>query len=73
LPIVVSNKLDNKTQVILVDHEHATRIKAWSVDPKLVSLDQSKSYIGASAIKGRLIFKHQLTNVKGILTITNER
>jgi hypothetical protein len=28
LPIVVSNKLDNKTQVILVDHEHATRIKA---------------------------------------------
>jgi hypothetical protein len=73
IPVVVSNKLDPKTQVILVDYDHATRIKAFEVGPKLVSLDQSANFIGASAIKGRLIFKHQLTNTKGVLVITNER
>ncbi len=67
IAIVVANGLDAKTEAILVDPEHATRIVAWKIDPKLVSLDGSANYIGASAIKGRLIFKHQITNPAGVL------
>lgn len=38
----------------------ATRVKAWKVPVALKSLDGDAKYIGASAVKGRLVYAHKV-------------
>ena len=43
------------------------RVKEWAVNVHLQSLDGSGTYIGASAVQGRRIYGHKVTNSKAVV------
>lgn len=47
----------------------ATRVKEFAVKPKVVSLDGSASYVGASAVKGRMVYTHKVLRSKAIKSV----
>lgn len=51
-----SNNLADTTEFIAGHPDWSHRVMEWKVDPKVVSLDQDSKFIGASAIKGRLVY-----------------
>lgn len=50
--------------------DYATRVKEWAVDVHLQDLAQSGKYIGASAVQGRKVYAHKVTNADAILVKT---
>ena len=42
--------------------DYVTRVTEWQSMPHVVSLEGSGTYIGASAVKGRKIYAHKVTN-----------
>lgn len=47
-------------QFIAGHPKFATRVKEFSVPVKVVSLDGDAAYIGASAVKGRMVYAHKV-------------
>ena len=64
--IYESNNLGENVEVIFGHPDYATRIKEWSVEPTINPLADGK-HIGASAIQGRKIYAHKVTEPKAIL------
>jgi len=60
-PVYMSNSLATGTEFIIGHKAWCQRVREWAVEPKLVSLEQSANYVGASAIKGRYIYLHKVT------------
>ena len=56
------------TSVFIVGHPNwCTRIEEWAVPVRLQSLDGSGTYIGASSVQGRKIYKHAVTKSSTLL------
>lgn len=54
---------------ILGHPRFATRVHAFSVPPKVVSLDGDSQYIGASAVKGRMCFGHKVLRAAAVRAV----
>lgn len=62
---------DGATIEFIVGHpDWCARVEEWTVEPRLQSLDQSGTYIGASAIQGRKIYAHLVTKAAAVLIKT---
>jgi hypothetical protein len=48
----------------------AVRVKEWALEPEIVSLNASGNYIGASAVHGRIVYGHGVTNAAAVLKFT---
>jgi hypothetical protein len=48
----------------------AVRVKEWAIEPELVGLNGSGNYIGASAVHGRVVYGHGVTNPGAVLKFT---
>lgn len=59
-----SNDLDAATEFIAGHSQNSTRIREWTVQPRIQSLDGDGVHIGASAVQGRWVYKHKVT--KGV-------
>ena len=59
--------LPDNASVIFGHPDWCCRVDEWAVDVKLQSLDGSGSYIGASAIQGRKVYAHKVTNSAAVL------
>ncbi|MEG2428890.1 MAG: hypothetical protein RSA99_00750 [Oscillospiraceae bacterium] len=57
-----TNNTATKTEFICGHQNWATRIREWVKEPYIQSLDGDSNFIGASAVKGRWVFKHKVTN-----------
>ncbi len=66
LPVYMSNNMTADTEFIIGGMYWSQRIMEWQVTPYLTSLDQSANYVGASAIKGRMIYKHKVTKAAAV-------
>lgn len=47
----------------------ATRVNEWGVAIKIVSLDGSSAFVGASAVKGRLVYGHKVLRTAAITAV----
>lgn len=47
----------------------ATRVNEWQVPIKVVNLDGDSKFIGASAVKGRMVYAHKVLRTKAIRPI----
>ena len=64
--IYESNSLDEGVEIVFGHPDYATRIKEWSVEPQINKLADGK-HIGASAVQGRKVYAHKVTEPKAIL------
>lgn len=67
--VVENNDSTANLAMIAGTPKFATRIKAWKVAPMLVSLDGSADYIGASALKARMVYAHKVTRANCIIPV----
>ena len=65
--VLISNNLPEGVEFIAGHSDYATRVNAWSVPVKVQDLGGSGKYIGASAVQGRLVYEHAVTNPAGVL------
>lgn len=63
----VSNNLPEGVEFIAGHKDYCTRVNEWAVPVHLVDLEGSGQYIGASAVQGRIVYEHAVTNAEGIL------
>lgn len=49
--------------------DFCTRVKEWSVEPRIIDIRDGK-YIGASAVQGRQVYRHAVTQPKAIYIVT---
>ena len=61
--------LPDNCNVIFGHPDWCCRIDEWAVDVKLQDLAGSGTYIGASAIQGRKVYAHAVTNSKAVYII----
>jgi hypothetical protein len=67
--IKVTGKLGEATPMIAGHSNHATRARAWAKDPDFFDLDGSDKYVGAVALKGRVVYTHKVTEPEAIVTV----
>lgn len=65
----VSNHLGAANDFIVGHSNWCHRVREWKVEPKLVNLDGSREMIGASAVKGRWIYKHKVSKAEAVLVV----
>jgi len=65
-----SSNLGDGVEFVAGHPDYATRVKEWAVDVHLQDLAQSGKYIGASAVQGRKVYAHKVTNADAILVKT---
>lgn len=58
--------LPNKTEFIAGHPDWCTRVNEWAVPVKVQDLSGSGSYIGASAVQGRIIYAHKITKAVAV-------
>lgn len=63
---------DRNVEVIAGHPLFATRVEAWKVEPFLKDLNGDATIIGASAVKGRKIFVHEVTKPQAFAMIVKE-
>ena len=61
-----SANLGDDVEFIAGHPDYATRVNEWMVMPHVVSLEGDAAYIGASAVKGRKVYAHKVTNEDAI-------
>lgn len=49
--------------------KYATRATEFKVNPHLVSLEGDSQYVGASAVKGRMVYDHSVLRKAGVLAV----
>lgn len=64
-----SNNLGKGVEVVYGHPDFATRVKEFRIEPQLVNL--VGKHIGASAIQGRYVYTHKVTEPKAILVKTD--
>lgn len=62
-----STNLDADVEFVAGHPDYATRIKEWAVDVHVQDINGSAVYIGASAVQGRSVYAHKVTNPAAIL------
>ena len=67
-----SAKLPSGVDAIFGHPDFATRVDEWSVPVHLQDLAGSGQYIGASAVQGRMVYKHAVTKPQAFHIITKE-
>lgn len=70
LNIKVSNNLDGLTEFIAGHADWCHRIREWVVEPYVQDLNGDSQFIGASAVKGRWIYKHKVSKAAAVLIKT---
>lgn len=65
-----SNNLGSGVEFVAGHPNYATRVNEWAYPIQVVDLSGDASYIGASAIKGRKVYAHKVTNPDCILVKT---
>lgn len=65
--VFISNNLPTDVEFIAGHSDYCTRIKEFSVPIHIEDLNKSGKYVGASAVVGRLVYEHAVTEPKGIL------
>ena len=69
--VLISNNMPAEVEFIAGHSDYATRINAWKVPVFIADLNGSSTHIGASAVKGRMVFEHAVTNPAGVLVKKN--
>ena len=71
--VAYNSGTEDRNVEILAGHPlFATRVEAWKVDPFLKDLNGDATIIGASAVKGRKIFVHEVTKPQAFAMIVKE-
>ena len=70
--IYESNNLADTTEFIAGHPDWCHRVEEWQVPVKLVSLEQSGKYIGASAVQGRKVYGLKVSNAKAVVLKRNK-
>ena len=71
--VAYNSSTEDRNVEILAGHAlFATRVEAWKVDPFLKDLNGDATIIGASAVKGRKIFVHEVTKPQAFAMIVKE-
>lgn len=71
--VAYNSSTEDRNVEILAGHPlFATRVEAWKVDPFLKDLNGDATIIGASAVKGRKIFVHEVTKPQAFAMIVKE-
>lgn len=71
--VAYNSSTEDRNVEILAGHPlFATRVEAWKVDPFLMDLNGDATIIGASAVKGRKIFVHEVTKPQAFAMIVKE-
>lgn len=65
-----SNNLGDDVEFIAGHPNYATRVNEWAYPIQVVDLSGDANFIGASAIKGRKVYAHKVTNPDCILVKT---
>lgn len=65
------NTLPTNVEYIVGHPDWCHRIKEWKVPVKLQSLNESGTYIGASAVQGRQIYAHKVSKKQAVLVKKN--
>lgn len=65
--IKVSANVAAGIDIIAGHYLWCARVREWIVNPRVVSLDGSGTHIGASAVQGRWVHKHKVTNALAVL------
>ena len=63
--------LPDNANIICGHKNWCCRVKEWAVDVHLQDLNGSGSYIGASAIQGRRVYAHKVTNSAAVIMDSN--
>ena len=71
--VTYNSSTEDRNVEILAGHPlFATRVEAWKVEPFLKDLNGDATIIGASAVKGRKIFVHEVTKPQAFAMIVKE-
>lgn len=71
--VAYNSSTEDRNVEILAGHPlFATRVEAWKVEPFLRDLNGDANIIGASAVKGRKIFVHEVTKPQAFAMIVKE-
>ena len=71
--VAYNSSTEDRNVEILAGHPlFATRVEAWKVDPFIKDLNGDATIIGASAVKGRKIFVHEVTKPQAFAMIVKE-
>lgn len=71
--VAYNSGTEDRNVEILAGHPlFATRVEAWKVEPFLKDLNGDATIIGASAVKGRKIFVHEVTKPQAFAMIVKE-
>lgn len=71
--VAYNSSTEDRNVEILAGHPlFATRVEAWKVEPFLKDLNGDATIIGASAVKGRKIFVHEVTKPQAFAMIVKE-
>ena len=65
--VFISNNMPTDVEFIAGHSDYCTRINEWAVPVHIQDLNGSGSFIGASAVQGRMVYEHAVTEPKGIL------
>ena len=65
--IYESANLPDKVEMVFGHPDYAARVKEWSVPVHVQSLDASGNFVGASAVQGRYVYAHKVTDPAAIL------
>lgn len=72
--LAVAAEVGQKTTNFIAGHSNwCHRIREWIVAPKLVDLDGDANFIGASAVKGRWVLKHKVSQATAVLVNTTTK
>jgi hypothetical protein len=61
-----SSELPADVEYIMGHSAWCTRVQEWTMEPKVVSLEQSANFVGASAVKGRKVYGHKVTKAVAV-------
>lgn len=70
LNVKVSALLDANTEFIVGHSDWCHRIREWIKTPWVQSLDGDSTFVGASAVKGRWVYKHKVSKPAAVLVKT---
>jgi len=68
--VKVSNNVDPLTEFITGHADWCHRIREWVVEPFIQDLNGDSDFVGASAVKGRWVFKHKVSKAAAVLVKT---
>lgn len=68
--VKVSTNMDDNTEAIFGHNNWCHRIREWVITPWIQDLNGDSLFVGASAVKGRWVFKHAVSKGQTVLVKT---